>query len=171
MVSKYFEILPIFLTDISKDMSYGKFKPYEYLRRETEIMALLECNIDPPNHYEFALLYFKLIRLFVQALNGPIQKTGLNYILQAESFTHEFCKMILADITMMSVRPSIVAAAGVVFGLNSAVKHIRENPLPLPPKLTEEKAAKELEKEMDLCDKAWREIVKELLRDIEYGVV
>lgn len=63
MASKYFEITPIFLKEMARDMSYGKFKQEEFLARETELMAILECNIDPPNHFDFAMLYYKLIRL------------------------------------------------------------------------------------------------------------
>lgn len=44
-------------------------------------MSLLACEIDPPNHFDFVLLYFKLMRLHIQAMKGPISKPCLNYLL------------------------------------------------------------------------------------------
>ena len=86
-------------------------------------MSVLACDIDPPNHFDFVLLYFKLLRFHAQALRGPISKPALTYILQGEYFASEYCKMVLADITLMSVRPSILAATAVTFGLECSFKY------------------------------------------------
>jgi hypothetical protein len=40
--------------------------------------------------------------------------------MSAEWFSAEYAKMILADLTLQSVRPSILGACGVLFGLEAA---------------------------------------------------
>lgn len=118
--SKYFEVTPIFMDQMLQDMCYNKYSAREFLDRETTLMSLLACELDPPNHFDFTLLYFKMLRLHLQTLRGPISKPALNYLLQAEYFSTEYSKMILADITLMSVRPSILGATGVAFGLKAS---------------------------------------------------
>ena len=124
IASKFFEITPIFMDQLIKDMCYGKYNQKQILDRETAIMSSLACEIDPPNHFDFVLLYFKLLRLHIQALKGPISKPSLNYLLQAEFFASEYSKMVLADIALMSVRPSILASTAVVFGLTTSSRYL-----------------------------------------------
>jgi hypothetical protein len=69
-----------------------------------------------PNHYDFVLLYFKMIRLHVQTFRGPIQKDSLDFLIQTEYFAQELCKMILVDVELVNVRPSILAASAVLYG-------------------------------------------------------
>jgi hypothetical protein len=63
MASKYFEIQPIFLDQLVNDMAYRKYSQGQFLAKETELISLLACDIDPPTHFDFTLLYAKFIRL------------------------------------------------------------------------------------------------------------
>jgi|LauGreDrversion4_2_1035121.scaffolds.fasta_scaffold930637_1 hypothetical protein len=84
------------------------------------MMSVLACELDPPTPFDFVLLYFKLLRLHLQALRGPISKEAMNIILTAEYLSSEFCKMTLADIGLMQVRPSILGAAALDFGIRGS---------------------------------------------------
>ena len=127
IASKYFEVTPIFMDQMVNEMCYDKFSHEQFLDRETALMSLLACEIDPPTHFDFVLLYFKLLRLHLQALKGPISKQSLNFLLTAEFFSSEYCKMVLADVTLMRVRPSMLSATGVAFGLMASYKHSLAN--------------------------------------------
>lgn len=58
-------------------------------------------------------------------LNGPISKPCLAFLMSAEYYSSEYAKMTLADITLQSVRPSILGACAVIFGINSAVRYLQ----------------------------------------------
>ena len=45
------------------EMGYDKYTEKQYLDRETTLMSVLACEIDPPNVFDYVLLYYKLIRL------------------------------------------------------------------------------------------------------------
>ena len=94
-------------------MGYRKYKQVEFLDRETDLMSQLACEIDPPTHLDFALLYSKFIRFQLQTFRGAILKPTLNFLLTAEYFTCEYCKMLLVDLDMLAVRPSILAATSI----------------------------------------------------------
>ena len=127
IASKYFEVNPIMMKELINDMCYNKYSQQQFVDRETRLMSLLACEVDPPTHFDFVLVYYKLIRFHVQALKGPMTKPGLNFILLSEFFASEYCKMILADVELMSVRPSILAASAVIFGLQSAYKYLQNS--------------------------------------------
>ena len=110
MASKYLEITPIFLDQLVNEMGYRKYKQTEFVQRETDLMSLLACEIDPPNHFDFVLLFSKFIRFQIQAFKGPITKPTLTYLLTAEYYSSEYSKMLLVDLDMMAVRPSILGA-------------------------------------------------------------
>ncbi len=135
-------------------------------------MSTLACDLDPPTHLDFALLYFKLIRLYSQTLNGPITKPAMNHLLQAEYFTAEYCKMTLADITLMSVRPSILAATAVQFGFETARKHMSNSKSqPSQRRGTTTTSSTDshnaiLDAEIEEFEKAWREIAQMLLTEL-----
>lgn len=65
IASKYFEVTPIFMGDMVKDMCYEKYTAEQFVDRESQIMSLLACQVDPPTHFDFVLLYYKLLRLHV----------------------------------------------------------------------------------------------------------
>lgn len=44
-------------------MGYDKYTQKQFLDRETLLMSTLACEIDPPNVFDYVLLYFKLLRL------------------------------------------------------------------------------------------------------------
>lgn len=129
MASKYLEITPLFMDQLVNEMGYRKYKQMEFVDRETDLMSELACEIDPPNHLDFALLYSKFIRFHFQNFRGPIMKPTLNFLLTAEYFTCEFCKMLLVDLDMLAVRPSILAACSIQFGLSYSERYTREHNL------------------------------------------
>lgn len=75
MVSKYFEIQPIFLDQLVNDMAYRKYSAKQFLEKETQLMSLLACDIDPPNHFDFTLLYFKYIKMLLMGYKSQITKS------------------------------------------------------------------------------------------------
>ncbi len=83
---------------------------------------MLACNLDPPNHFDFVLLYSKFIRFQLQAFRGPISKHALQYLLNFEYLSSEFSKMLLADVGLLSVRPSILGALAIQFSLVNSLK-------------------------------------------------
>ena len=102
-----------------EDMCFKKYKQSEFLKRESQIVGALECEIDAPHVLEFLLLYFKLIRLYVQQTQG-ISKETSNYIKDSEEIAIAYCRITLVDIVLISVKPSIIAATAVIFGLFNA---------------------------------------------------
>lgn len=146
-------------------MGYRKYKQVEFLDRETDLMSQLACEIDPPTHLDFALLYSKFIRFQVQTFRGAILKPTLNFLLTAEYFTCEFCKMLLVDLDMLAVRPSILAATSIHFGLTYSQRYCTDHNTyvkDLPP----EKTKKDVEEEVDSIMKAWQNISSVLLHEI-----
>ena len=65
----------------------------------------------------FVLLYYKLLRLHIQTLKGPVSKGALNFLVDAEKISISLAKITLADLTLLPVRPSILGAAVALFGL------------------------------------------------------
>ena len=120
MVSKYFEIQPIFLDQLVNEMAYKKYNAKQFLDKETELMSLLACDIDPPNHFDFTLLYFKYIKMQIHGVKGAVSRSCLTFIEQYEALATDFCRMVLTDIEMVAMRPSILGAAAIHFGLESA---------------------------------------------------
>lgn len=122
IISKFFEVEPLILSQVVTDLCFEKYNPTDFIARETAIIARVGCEIDAPHVLEFALLYFRMIKLHVQSNHfsspsaGNIKEIG-RLILEAETFAMEFCKFILVDIDLMNVRPSILAATSVCFGL------------------------------------------------------
>jgi hypothetical protein len=76
----------------------------------------LDCEIETPNLLEFLLLYLKMIRLQLES-TGPISENAHSYLRETERYAKEFVKFSLVDILLVSVRPSIIAAAAVINGL------------------------------------------------------
>ncbi|TNV81199.1 hypothetical protein FGO68_gene5972 [Halteria grandinella] len=185
IASKYFEITPIFLKQLVSEMGYDKYTQKQFLDRETLLMSTLACEIDPPNVFDFVLVYFKLLRLHTQVLCGPISKPGLSFLMSAEYYSSEYSKMTLADITLQSVRPSILGACAVIFGVNAAVRHIKYQAVMHTVQgemANKVKAGKirmseafdaskvpldsELSKEIAYTRQAFRELTSELLKEI-----
>lgn len=83
-------------------------------------MSTLACNIDPPHHFDYVLLYFKMIRAFTQQIKGPISKAALKILLTAEQTATAYCKFFMADVIIKGVRPSILAATAVHQGIQAA---------------------------------------------------
>lgn len=76
---------------------------------------------------------------------------------------------MLADVTMVSVRPSILSATATVFGLRCSKKHILSKISTGGSVINKGSPSidgADIEKEIDACEKAWKELVKELLREI-----
>ena len=100
-------------------MCYNKFTVNDLLARETLLMRKLQCETEVPHFLDFLLYYFKLIKVYIE-LSGPFSNNGLSYINVAERLSRYFCKMALADIVLISVKPSIIAAAATLFGLQKS---------------------------------------------------
>lgn len=81
ITSKYFEIMPIHMEQLINQMCYQKYNQTQFLNRETAIITLLTSEIDQPTHFDFVLMYFKMLRLYLQVLKGPLSKNCLNYYL------------------------------------------------------------------------------------------
>jgi hypothetical protein len=165
MVSKYLEITPLFLDQLVNEMGYRKYKAKEFVDRETELMSQLACEIDPPTHLDFTLLYSKFIRSQVQNFRGPIMKPTLTFLLTAEYYACEYCKMLLADLDMLSVRPSILAATAIKFGLEYSERYCRDHQVfdaPLP----EGKTKADLEEEITSISTSWEQIATTLLHEV-----
>lgn len=54
-------------------------------------------------------------------------KPTLTFLLTAEYFTCEYCKMLLVDLDMLAVRPSILAATAIKFGLDYSDRYCRDH--------------------------------------------
>jgi hypothetical protein len=51
---------------VLEDMCFNKFSSKQLINKETEFLSILGCEIDQPYTLEFMLLFYKLIRLYVQ---------------------------------------------------------------------------------------------------------
>jgi hypothetical protein len=51
-------------------MCFNKYIDDDFLRKETEILQVVGCEIDAPHLLEFVLLYIKLIKFYIQELMG-----------------------------------------------------------------------------------------------------
>lgn len=122
MVSKFLEIVPLFLQDVVRDMAYNKYNARQIVDKETELMSLLACDIDPPNHFDAALVYFKYIRMQIYTFQAVISLKCLAYIESIEKYASDFCRMALTDIELMALRPSILGAYAIHFGIMSVEK-------------------------------------------------
>jgi hypothetical protein len=80
-------------------------------------MTLFACDIDPPNHFDFLLLYFKYIRMHIYGFRGALSVCCQNFLDHYEKLATDFCRMVLSDVGCMAMRPSILAAAAIHFGL------------------------------------------------------
>lgn len=81
------------------------------------------------------------------------------YIRHCEIYSREFARVTLVDIALMSVRPSIIAATSVIFGLFCGYralekcKKLNKHPFPYS------------ETEIKLVTFAWHEICSQLLKE------
>ena len=167
ITSKYFEIMPIHMEQLINQMCYQKYNQTQFLDRETEIITLLTSEIDQPTHFDFVLMYFKMLRLYLQVLKGPLSKNCLNYYLNSENIACDYCKMMLADVALMSVRPSILGATAVLFGLKTGFHQLEAEFL----KKSNQKHQKIfidplLISEIQFINHSWREISLTLLKEI-----
>ncbi len=117
-MSKVFEVVPIDLDAMINEMCFNKYTREQFLTKETEIIKVIGCEIDSPHILEFLLLYFKLIRLYVQS-KGSFTKETQVYITYCETVAKMYCRMTFLDIALMGVKPSLLAATSVCFGLFS----------------------------------------------------
>ena len=114
-----------------------------------------------------------MIRFFTQHIKGPISQPALKLLLVAEYTATEYCKFILADVIVKGVRPSILAATAIHFGMQSAKDYglkttkplITSNRIKLPNGDPEFKH--DLKEELDyIIDVAWKDIILALLTEI-----
>lgn len=49
-------------------MCFSKYKASQFLEKETDIVTALSLHLDAPYLLEFLLLYFRLLKFYVQEL-------------------------------------------------------------------------------------------------------
>lgn len=107
-------------------MCFSKYKASQFLEKETDIVTALSLHLDAPYLLEFLLLYFRLLKFYVQELlQSEISSSTAEYLDLSESLASQYLKAILVDVSMMAVKPSIIAATAVIFGLYAAY-HLKE---------------------------------------------
>jgi hypothetical protein len=62
------------------------------------------------------MLYFKAIRLYIQTSNNEM-KTIHTYLKYSENLAKFYCKMLLMDVDLVALKPSILGATAVFFGI------------------------------------------------------
>ncbi|CDW86962.1 n-terminal domain containing protein [Stylonychia lemnae] len=118
IVSKVFEIVPIDLPQMIQELCRGKYSDEQFLDKETEILHVLGCEIDSPHLLEFVLFYIKLIKFYIQELMGnKLTQQIATYIDSCEEYAVMYVRVCICDMIMMSIKPSILAATSIVYGL------------------------------------------------------
>jgi hypothetical protein len=79
IASKYFEVEPFGLDELISDFAFDKYTDKDFLDMETCIIKDISCEVEAPSVLEFLILYFKLIRLFLQT-NGLVSADCGKYI-------------------------------------------------------------------------------------------
>jgi hypothetical protein len=142
-------------------MAYRKYSARNFLDKETELMSLLACDIDPPNHFDFTLLYFKFIRMKIHGFLGGISRSCISFIEQYETIATDFCRLVLSDVDAIAMRPSILGATAIHFGLEVVQNHL--------PKIIHDPGyfnLKDFQLEVEYVKMSWREIVIFLLSEL-----
>ena len=67
-------------------MCFNKYKAAQFLEKETDIVKALNLHLDAPYLLEFLLLYFRLLKFYVQELlKSEISTSTAEYLDLSES--------------------------------------------------------------------------------------
>ena len=163
VMSKLVEIVSLSLDDIADVLCKGKYRYEQFVWTETNIFSELGCEIETPHVLEFTTFYFKALRLYIQCSQSQ-QVTIQTYINYAENIAVRYCRMVMMDLELMSVKPSILGATAIYFSLYNAQHFITE--------MNENARKKRMKMTFSLADlnlsiNSWGVILKNLIQEVE----
>jgi hypothetical protein len=119
IVSKIVEVEPIDLDTLAINFCHNKYEKERFNAIETDIFSQLSCEIETPHVLEFASFYYKCVRFYIQVSLCKLE-TVETYLGYCENLTKYFCRMIMMDVDLVGLRPSILGAAAIFFSLHNA---------------------------------------------------
>jgi len=154
MQSKVTEVDPINIESAKTNLCFNKFSHQQFVSMETQIMKTLEFQMSTVTSLDFLLIYAKMIQFYAQEhMKQNFTKEVVNALNFVETQARHFSRALLCDYTIQSVRPSVLGACSIIFGLFCAFR-----------KADQGRNRHGFEhKELLVVQEAWRNICREVI--------
>lgn len=124
--SKYFEVYPLDISDCIKMSGYN-FSKDAFLKKESQIISAIQCNLDMPHLLDFNCFFFKVMKLRMQDEDLVSDKI-IKFLAETETLAYDFCKAFVSIHEFLTTKLSYLSVSSLFLAFQLSTKHNICNP-------------------------------------------